>query len=633
MDASPALAVAPALPCQSATGAPTPTHIRTPSHLGRRPWPTGVLPGPPQRLIRTSRVGLLLAAASLLLAGCGLAPRQPMATVPDAAVAPARFHDPGPPVDGSAARQPAQGRWWQLFQDPALDRLIDQADRHSPTLQQAQARARQAQALLAGAVAQGRPLLSLDGGVSRQGGPVLANNRADRGEGTALNLGLNLAWEVDLLGRQALLRDAARLDQQASQSQVDATRLLVQAQVAQAYLSLRGLDDEARLLQDAHDSLQATLAVQDSRLRAGLVAARDVARLRVERNTLAAEQLDLARRRGLLLNGLVLLAGTHAADVDLPDGRLPALLPQVPAGLPSAMLARRADIAASQQTLQAVALQRQAADDAWLPALQLTATGGQVSSQLAGFLAAAGRGWGLLALLGVPLLDGGRQDAARAKAAADLELAAAQHREQVLVALREVEDQLTSLRLLARQAQLASDTAELAAQAHALVMASQQRGLASQLEVLDAQRTWLRERRAVVQLATARALATLALVRALGGGWDNPASAGKGGLAPTRKVGLASARRVGLASARRVGLASTRRVGSASTRKVGSASTRRVGLASTRKVGSAATVTAGAAAAGRAGAVSPTQAGVLSATATAGSPLSPAPSGQRVGAC
>jgi multidrug efflux system outer membrane protein len=172
--------------------------------------------------------------------------------------------------------------------------------------------------------------------------------------------------------------------------------------------------------------------------------------------------------------------------------------------------------------MEAARLRLGLARTAWLPELTLTASGGAASPTVGSLLQSAMRTWSLGALLGATVFDGGRREAGILVADADLEATFASYREQVLVALREVEDQLSALQLLAAQAQVQSTAVNLGSRAAVLADSRYRSGLASQLDVLDARRTELRNRREALQVQAARYQATVRLIRALGGGWDTP---------------------------------------------------------------------------------------------------------------
>ena len=188
------------------------------------------------------------------------------------------------------------------------------------------------------------------------------------------------------------------------------------------------------------------------------------------------------------------------------------------------MLARRPDIAAARRTIEAAQARLGLARTAWLPGLTPHRLGGTASAGLAELLQASARTWSIGALLGATLLDGGRREAGIQVADAELESSLVSYREHVLVALREVEDQLSALQLLAGQSQAQSAAVTLGSRALLLADSRYRSGLAGGLDVLDARRTELRNRREALQVRAAQYQATVRLIRALGGGWDNAAA-------------------------------------------------------------------------------------------------------------
>ena len=157
---------------------------------------------------------------------------------------------------------------------------------------------------------------------------------------------------------------------------------------------------------------------------------------------------------------------------------------------------------------------------AWLPNITLSTTQGFASPTIGDLIAASSRAWGVSALLSLPLFDGGRREAAVQGASADLDAALAKYREQVLVGIREVEDQLAALRILGAQERVQQRAVAAGARSRVLASSRYEHGFTSQLELLDAQRTELRIRRQALQLRAAQFQATVALIRALGGGWS-----------------------------------------------------------------------------------------------------------------
>jgi multidrug efflux system outer membrane protein len=212
--------------------------------------------------------------------------------------------------------------------------------------------------------------------------------------------------------------------------------------------------------------------------------------------------------------------GEVSSQFSLPVDEWKTALPVIPAGVPGTVLARRPDVSAAQNGMLAAQERVGVARAAWFPDVSLTATGGYASSELGDLFKWSARAWGVGALLSLPVFDGGRREAGVQNATARMDEAVARYREQVLVAFRDVEDQLSSLRLLAEQAAAQTRAVDAAARTTSLSDVRYRNGLVSQLDLLDARRSELRNRRQALQVRAAQYQATVGLVRALGGGWS-----------------------------------------------------------------------------------------------------------------
>jgi len=201
------------------------------------------------------------------------------------------------------------------------------------------------------------------------------------------------------------------------------------------------------------------------------------------------------------------------------DGEWTGAVPIVPPGVPSTLLTRRPDVAAAQSSMLAAQQRVGVAQAAWFPDLSLTANGGFASSDLGDLFKWSARSWGVGALLSLPVFDGGRRAAGVQNANAQWDAAAASYREQVLVAFKDVEDQLSALRLLADQANVQAQAVDASSRASVLSSTRYRNGYVSQLEVLDARRSELANRRQALQVRAAQYQATVGLIRALGGSW------------------------------------------------------------------------------------------------------------------
>jgi multidrug efflux system outer membrane protein len=412
-----------------------------------------------------------------------------------------------------------RGEWWKAFSDPVLDGLIERANRSNASIRVAAARLTQARAIVRAVDADRYPQIGVGANAVRERGVAGGNF----GPAQTLNLfsvGADFSYELDVFGRLAQATEAAALDARAREGLFLSARLLVQAQVAQTYLGLRALDSEIAIVRSTVTAYQATLDLTERRWRAGDVAELDVARATAEVAETESEAIALERRRAELEHALAVLVGEPASQFDVPNGLWDTALPVIPSGVPATVLARRPDVAAAQNELLAAQQRVGVAQAAWFPNVALTASGGVASSQLSDLFRWSARSWLLGGLLALPIFDGGRRDAGIASANAEFDASVAHYREQILVAFKDVEDQLSALRLLAQQAEAQKRAVDAARRATTLSEVRYRNGYVSQLDLLDAQRSELRNRRQALQVRSAQYQATVGLVRALGGGWD-----------------------------------------------------------------------------------------------------------------
>lgn len=459
---------------------------------------------------------LLPLAAALFLAGCATA----LPSLPSSVPTPPQFKEQQRQNETWTIAQPAEaqsrGTWWKAFNDPVLDDLAERAGANNTSIQEAAARLAQARSLVRGAQADRAPQIGVGAAANRAAG---ANTASGSTPATLLQTGLNLSYELDLFGRLSRAQDAAALDTQAREALLQSTRLLVQAEVAQTYLALRATDTERALIRDTATAYADTLRLTQRRFEAGDVAELDVIRIETEHAATEAEVIALDRARAELEHALAVLLGEPASGFALTPDTTARTLPVIPAGVPATVLARRPDVAAAQASLLAAQARVGVAQAAWFPSVSLTGAAGYASPDIGDLFKWSARAWGIGALMSVPLFDGGRREAGVQGAQAQLDAAAASYRGQVLNALREVEDQLSALRLLQDQS-LAQGRAMSAAQRASAISETRYRnGLVSQLELLDARRNELFNRRQAQRVEAAQQQATVRLVRAIGGGW------------------------------------------------------------------------------------------------------------------
>jgi multidrug efflux system outer membrane protein len=419
-------------------------------------------------------------------------------------------------VAAPAEAQP-RGEWWKAFSDPVLDELVERAERSNTSIQVAAARLVQARALVRETNAQRAPQVDIGASADRVRG-IVGGVSVPATSIFAANA--NLSYEVDLFGRIGQAVDAAKLDVRAREGLLQSARLLVQAEVAQTYLALRALDAERALVRGTVGAYQDTLSLTERRFRAGDVAELDVSRAKTEVAATESEALALDRRRAELEHALAVLVGEAASQFSMQPNEWNSALPLIPAGVPSTVLTRRPDVSAAQNTLLAAQTRVGVAKAAWFPSVALTATGGFASTDLGDLFKWSARAWGLGVLTSLPVFDGGRREAGIQNAGGEFDVAVARYREQVLVAFKDVEDQLAALRLLAEQAQAQERAVASASRSTQLSDVRYRNGYVSQLDLLDARRSELSNRRQALQVRSAQYQSTVALVRALGGSWD-----------------------------------------------------------------------------------------------------------------
>lgn len=452
-----------------------------------------------------------LLVLALVLAGCATPPPIDPASLP---VAPAAFKEARAVEHASI---PAQS-WWTVFHDPVLDDLVARADRGNSSIRVAAARLTQARALLQQADSERLPQVGATASAERGDGFTVTSLPAGHPL-TLYSLGANASWEPDLFGKLRRAAEAADLDARASQALLANTRLVIEADVAQSYLALRALDEERSIVRQTVGAYRRTLDLTERRYRAGDVAELDVARASTQVAATEADALALDRQRAQLEHAIGVLVGEVPSNFSIEETAWSASLPVIPAGMPAEVLARRPDVAAAQATMLAAQQRVGVAKAAWFPDIVLTAAGGVASPQLSDLLKYSARAWSLGALAALPIFDGGRREAGVRFASGEMDASIAQYREQVLVALRDVEDQLAALRLLRQQDAAEQRAVDAASRATQLSERRWREGLVSQLELLDAQRSELADRRAAVEVKNAQYQATVGLVRALGGGW------------------------------------------------------------------------------------------------------------------
>jgi multidrug efflux system outer membrane protein len=414
-------------------------------------------------------------------------------------------------------------QWWHIFNDSELNALETQAVGANQNLKLAVARVTEARALARVSESEFYPSISGNGAYARE--RVSENNPALPGKKHDFDhysTSFDLNYELDIWGRVRRSVEAARADASATATDLEVVLLTLTADVARDYQLLRSLDNERLVIEATMALRRDAVQLQQTRNQAGLINEVDVTRARTELANVEAEWHATLRSRAQVEHALAVLCGRPPAEFSMKSGASNIVPPEIPEGLPSSLLQRRPDIVAAEQHLQGDSARIGVAKAAFFPTIKLTGAAGFASADLGTFLEWPSRMWSIGPSISVPVFQGGRNRANLKAAEARYEQSVAIYRGTILGAFREVEDALSDLSTLSAQSDAvnraltsARDTATLASQRY-------QQGLSSYLDVVDAQRIALQAERQETQLRGQRAISTMLLAKAMGGGWARP---------------------------------------------------------------------------------------------------------------
>lgn len=464
----------------------------------------------------------------LLLAGCSLAPEYQPAKV----IIPLQFKEADTKLDDPnwSIAQPtdaqSRGEWWLIFNDPQLNDLQQQAIAGNQNLKAAAANIQASRALRSAAQAERLPSIGAGFGPTRQK-PSPASLGLDADAPTSAHTlwraQANVSYELDLFGRIASSVNAATADVQQQEALYHSALLALQADVAQAYFLIRQFDAEQAIYAQNIKLLTENQNLIQARYRNGLVSDLDVSRAQTELSTAQTNALSIARSRANTEHALAVLLGKPPADFSLAIQPLSAAAIRLPAGLPSTLLERRPDIAAAERAMAADNARIGIARAAFFPKLDLTGALGYESASLGDLGKWSSRTFllGPVAgtILSLPLFDGGQRKAGIAQARAGYEQSVANYRKTVLNAFREVENGLSDQRILDQQIQAQGQALASSRHANQLSHLRYREGSISYLDVIDSDRSILQQEQLAAQLHGSRMIASVDLIRALGGGW------------------------------------------------------------------------------------------------------------------
>lgn len=426
-----------------------------------------------------------------------------------------------------------RGQWWRMYGDSDLDALEEQVG-GSQSIAQAEASYRAALAFVDTARAAYFPTVSAAASITRSGnrasgagnGVATSTGSAFSSVGTDRSASLSAAWEIDLWGRIRRQVESQQANADATGSDLAGIVLSTQAAVASNYFQLRQLDTQRQLLEDTITAYQRTLDVTRNRYAGGVSARVDVAQAETQLKTTQVQAIDLGVARAQYEHAIALLVGRPASDFSIPVAPWKAFsekrAPAAPtAGVPSQLLERRPDIAGAERRVASANAQIGVAKAAYFPSLGLSAQGGYSGIGLSDLLSFPTRFWSLGPSLAQTVFDGGLRRSQSEQAIATYDANVASYRQTVLSGFAEVEDQLAALRILEREGAAQEDVLASARESLALTINQYKAGTVSYINVVTVQATALQNERNAVSIFGSRMVASVNLVRALGGTWDD----------------------------------------------------------------------------------------------------------------
>jgi NodT family efflux transporter outer membrane factor (OMF) lipoprotein len=451
----------------------------------------------------------------LLLAGCVVGPnyqRPPAPTTP-------AFKEQPPP--GFKQAQPSdaylKGKWWEIYNDPALNALEEQVSLNNQNVAQAEAQFREARAQVRVSRAALFPTAGTTPSVTESrttGGNLVSGTRS------TYTLPFSVAWEPDLWGAIRRSVTAAAATAQSFAGELENARLLYQSELATDYFTLHTTDADADLLQRTVASYEEFLTLTRNRFQGGVASDLDVAQAESQLYGAQSSLIELGVQRASLEHAIAILIGKPPAELTIPVAILATLPPPVPIGVPSELLERRPDVATNERRVAAANEEIGIAMAAFYPTLTLSGTAGFQNSQIWRLISAPSRIWSVGASLSQTLFDAGRRKAVVESQRAAYDVTVATYRQTVLDAFQQVEDNIAALRVLETEAAKVQQTIGASDRALTVSTAQYKAGTTSYLTVLTSQAVLLNAERTAVSLQARRLAASVALVQALGGGWN-----------------------------------------------------------------------------------------------------------------
>jgi NodT family efflux transporter outer membrane factor (OMF) lipoprotein len=462
----------------------------------------------------------------LLLAGCMVGPDYKRPDAP----APVAFKE----LAGWKISQPAdaidKGAWWTVYHDPELDRLERMVEVSNQTVKQFEAQYRNAQALVAVARAGLFPTVGVGADVTRSGGGFSSGGGGSRTSSfggssgarsaTQYSISGTVTWDLDVWGRIRRQVESSTAAAQVSAADLANAKLSAQAALAADYFDLRAEDALRQLLTETLDNYQRALQITQNQYRAGTSSSIDYVTALAQFQSTQAQLVAVGVQRQQFEHAIAVLTGHAPSELTIAAAPLAAEVPVVPAGVPSALLERRPDIAAAERVMQQQNALIGVQLAAYYPDISLSALGEYAGYPLGKLISASNRLWSLGASGSETLFSGGLRAADVAAARAQYDAAVAAYRQTVLTAFQQVEDALSGLRILEQQSRAEAVAVNSTRRAVEATLNAYRAGTIAYTSVITEQNLLLSNQQSALAVRQSRLVASVALIQALGGGWS-----------------------------------------------------------------------------------------------------------------
>jgi NodT family efflux transporter outer membrane factor (OMF) lipoprotein len=493
------------------------------------------------RIMRISRqtiadctAALCAVAFSLILSGCVVGPKYhppaPQAPAPYYKESPTQFQDNGPWTVAQPADAKLRGKWWEIFNDAELNDLEEQLNINNQNIKQFFENFMEARAVVREARSQYFPTLAAapsfnrsrtSGNLSTKPVNTSGTGAVPQLQSTVYSAPLEASWEPDLWGKVRNTVRQAQYSAQVSAADLENERLSEQASLAEFFFEIRGQDELQRIFNETVAADQKELDLTRALYESGMTDQISVVQAETTLQSAQAGATNVGIARAQFEHAIAMLVGKAATGFSIPVKPMTVAPPPIPVGVPSELLQRRPDVAAAERTMAAANAEIGIARAAYFPTLSLTAAGGFESSTVSNWFAWPSRFWSVGTSLSETVFDAGLRHATVQQFVATYNADLAAYRQTVLTAFQQVEDGLAEVRILSKEVQEQQQAVNSAQTYLKIEEARYETGIDPYVDVLIAQNTVLADLQTLNTLQVEEMTDTVALVQALGGGWDS----------------------------------------------------------------------------------------------------------------